>query len=78
MIGISEFKLDSTVLDSETYIGNFEILHFKRNQQARGVVCYTRSDISYKLNPFLRNEIENMTFDILMPHTKPITIGIIY
>ena len=37
-----------------------------------------KNDISYKLNSFLQNEIENSTFDILMPHTKPITIGIIY
>ena len=43
-----------------------------------GVACYIKSDISYKLNSFLPNKIENITFDILMPHTKPITIGIIY
>ena len=43
-----------------------------------GVSFYIRSDISYKLNSFLSNEIENITFDILMPHTKPITVGIIY
>ena len=34
--------------------------------------------MSYKLNSFLPNEIENITFDILMPHTKPVTVGIIY
>ena len=40
--------------------------------------CYIRSGISYKLNSLLPNEIENITFDILMPHTKPITVGVIY
>ena len=78
MIGISESKLDSTVLDPKIYIDNSEILCFNRNQHGGGVACYIKSDISYNLNSFLPNEIENITFDILMPHTKPITVGIIY
>ena len=77
MIGILESKRDSTVLDPEINIENYEILHFDRNLHG-GVACYIRSDISCKLNTFLPNEIENVTFNILMPHTKPITIGIIY
>ena len=32
---------------------------------------------SYKLNSFVPNEIENITFDVLMPHTKSITNGVI-
>ena len=68
MIGISESELDSTVLDQEIYIENYEILRFDRNRHGGGVACYIRSDISYKLNSFLPNEIENITFDILMPH----------
>ena len=31
VIGITESKLDSTVLDPETYIENYEILCFGRN-----------------------------------------------
>ena len=78
MIGISEHKLDSTVLDPEIYIENYEILCYGRNRHGRGVACYIRNNISYKLNLFLQNEIQNIFFDILMPHTKPITVGIIY
>ena len=78
VIGMSESKLDSTVLDSQVYIDNYKILHFDRNRHGRRVACYIRSDIRYKLNSFLPNEIENITFGILMPHTKPITVGIIY
>ena len=78
MIGISESELGSTVLDPEICNENYEILCFDRNRHWGGVACYIRSDISYKLNSFLPNEIENSTFNILMPHTKPITIGIIY
>ena len=48
MIGISESKLDSTVLDPEIYIENYEILRFDRNRHGQGVACYIRSDIWYK------------------------------
>ena len=58
VIGISESKLDSTVLDPEIYLENYEILHFNRNRHGGGVACYIRSDISYKLNSFLPNEIK--------------------
>ena len=78
VIGISKSNLVSTVLDPEIYIENYEILRFERNQHGGGVTCCIRSDISYKLNSFLPNEIENIPFDILIPHTKPITIVIIY
>ena len=78
VICISQSKVKSTVLGSEIYIENYEILRFDRNQQGGGVACYIRSDISYKLNYILLYEIESITFDILMPNTKPIAVGIIY
>ena len=71
MIGMSESKLNSTVLDPEIYIENYEILRFDRNRHT-SVACYIGSDISYKLYSLLPNETENITFDILMPHTKSI------
>ena len=58
VIGISESKLDSAVLDPEICIENYEIARFDRNGHGRGVACYIRSDISYKLNYFLPNEIK--------------------
>ena len=58
VIGISESKLDSTVHDPEIYLENYEILHFNRNRNGGGVTSYIRSDISYKLNSFLPNEIK--------------------
>ena len=62
VIGISESKLDNTGLDSEIYIENHEILRFDRDQRRGGVASH------------LPNEIENITFKVLMPHAKPITI----
>ena len=40
MIGISESKLDSTVLDPEIYIENYEIFRFDRNRHG-GVLLVT-------------------------------------
>ena len=57
---------------------NYEIFDFDKNRYGGGAACYIRSDISFKLNSFLPNKTENITFDILTPHPKPITIGIIY
>ena len=74
MNAILESRLENTVRDPEIFIENYDILPFVRNLHGGGV----RSDISYKLTSLLPNEIENITFDILMQHMKPITIGIIY
>ena len=68
VIGISEFKLDSTVFDPERYIYNYKILPFDRNQLGCGVACYIRSDISYKLNSLLPNEMEK-SLSIFWCHT---------
>ena len=57
MIGALESKRDITVLDTEIHIENYKIFCFDRNHHERGVACYLRSDISYKLNSFLPNEI---------------------
>ena len=53
MIGILEYKLDSTVLDLEMYIKNYKTFLFDRNWYGGTVVCYIRKDISYKLKSFL-------------------------
>ena len=78
MIGVSESKVDSTVLDPEIGIENYKILRFERKRYGRSVACDIKGDISCKLNAFLPNEIENIIFNILMPHTKLITIVILY
>ena len=68
------FVCDSYVLVCHSYVTRLWFYH----EPGKGLACYIRSDISYKLNHFLPNKIENITFDIFMPHTKPVTIGIIY
>ena len=71
MIGILEPKLDNTMKF-------FVSIEIETGEVLLITLGYIRSDINNKLNYFMPNEIENITFDILMLHTKPITAGIIY
>ena len=41
-------------------------------------MCYIRSDISYVEKDFFPNVIENIFFEILLPKTSLITVGIMY
>ena len=47
VIGICECKLGASVWDPEISIDNYKILHFDRNRQGGGVVCYVKNDLSY-------------------------------
>ena len=78
VIGIGESKLDDSVLSSEIHIDNYNTLRCDRNRHGGGVVCYIRNDLSYDVKSFFPPEIENIFFEILLPNTKPIIVGIIY
>ena len=41
-------------------------------------MSYVRSDISFVRQDFFPNVIENILFEILLPKTTPITVGIMY
>ena len=78
VIGISESKLDDSILPSEIHIDNYNTLCCDRNRHGGGVVCYTRNDLSYDVKSFFPPEIENIFFEILLPNTKTIVVRIIY
>ena len=65
VIGVSKSKLDQFVLQLEIQINKYDLL---RN---------IRSDISYIQKHYFPKEIENVYFEILLPKTKPIVVGII-
>ena len=44
IIGISESKLDESVLEPEIQIDDYKILHCDRNRHGGGVACYKRND----------------------------------
>ena len=78
VIGICESKLDASLLDPEISIDNYKILHCDRNRQGGGVVCYVRNDLSYNTQSVFPREVANIFFEILLPNSKPITVGTIY
>ena len=78
IIGISECKLDESVLEPEIEIDNYKILRCDRKRHGGGVACYIRSDLSYNIISVFPSEIESVFFEILLPTSKPITVGTIY
>ena len=55
--GISESKLDDSVLPSEIHIDNYNTLPCDWNSHGVGVVCYIRNDLSYDVKSFFLPEI---------------------
>ena len=77
-IGISESKLDKSIINSEILIGNFDLLCCNPNRNRCGVACYTRNNLSYIRKNLFPNGFENVFFEIHLPKTKLITLGIFY
>ena len=78
VIGICESKLDKSITNSEILIDNYDLLRCDRNRNGGGVACYIRNDLSYTQKNLFPNDIENIYFEIHLPKTKPITVGIVY
>ena len=78
IIGISESKLDESLLESETEIDDYKIFRCDRNRHGGGVACYIRNDLSYNIISVFPSVIECVFFEILLPNSKPITVGTIY
>ena len=86
VIGISESKLDASVIAQEINIDNYKILRCDRNRHGGGVACYMRNDLSYNIrNDLSYNilsvfpcKIENIFFEILLPNSKPMIVGTVY
>ena len=78
LIGVTESKLDETVLDGEVNIDGYEVIRSDRNRHGGGVACYVRNDISFNVRRDFSDEIGNIVFDMLLPKTKPILVGFLY
>ena len=74
--GIIESKFDHTVSDPEVNLPVYDILQCDRNRNAGGVAYYIRKDLCFNTRALNCKEIENIIFDILLPKSKPITIGV--
>ena len=78
VLGITETKLDNTVSNEELKINGYSLLRSDRNKKGGGVACYIKSNIAHNRQTIIPENIENIVIDILLPKTKPITLGIIY
>ena len=78
VIGITETKLDNSIGDSEISIDGYCAIRRDRNRKGGGVICYATNKICYNNKNCISNEIENIFIELLIPKTKPITVGIIY
>ena len=78
VIGISETKIDESVLDGEVNIDGYEIKRCDRNRHGGGVACCIRKDLAFNPREDFSPDIENVFLDILLPKSKPINVGILY
>ena len=78
IIGISESKLDKTVLDGELKIDGYDLIRSDRNRHGGGVACYVKTERHYNVRGSSSPEFEHIFIDILLPNSKPILIGILY
>ena len=78
VVGISESKLDKSITNSEILIDNYDLLRCDQNRNGGSVACYVRNDFSYTQKSIFPIDIENVFFEIHLPKTKPITVGIAY
>ena len=72
------YRVDESIFQSEIQIDNYDLLRCDRNRNGGGAACYIRSDINYVQKDLFPNVIENIFFEILLPKTSPITVGIMY
>ena len=60
VIGISESKLDDSVLTSKMQIDEYDLPRCGRIRQGKEVVCYIRNDLSYNVKSYFPKDIENI------------------
>ena len=65
VIGISESKLDDSVLSSEIQMENYDLICSDRNRHGGGVACFIRNDLSYNKKSFLHSEIVHRDFYLI-------------
>ena len=77
VLGITETKLHNTVSNKELKIDGYNLLRSDRNKNGGGVACYIKNNIAHNRKLSISENIENIVLDILLPKSKPITVGII-
>ena len=70
---------DDSITDAEIAINGYSVLRHDRNREGGGVCEYIRNDIAFNPRKELQNNCtETIWFDLLLPKSKPIIIGVCY
>ena len=78
VIGLSETKLDNTVLSSELEIEGYDLVRSDRSRRRGGVACFVENSISCNRKSNFCINTESIFIDIFLPKSKPVLIGILY
>ena len=76
VIGLSETKLDNTVLSSELEIEGYDLVRSDRSRRG-GVACFIKNSISYNCKPNFCINAECIFIELFLPKSKPVLIGIL-
>jgi len=79
VISITESWLDNTVTNAEIHVEGYNVVRLDRSRHGGGVCVYIRDDIAFSPRQDLHDDrLEALWIDIVIPKTKPITIGTVY
>ena len=78
VIGVTESWLNESHTDESVKIEGYTLIRNDRQSHAGGVCAYIREDISYNRSDLTTADQENIWFEILLPKSKPLYVGIIY
>ena len=78
IIGISETKLEETILSCELQVDGYDLVRLDRSRRGGGVACYIKSSIAYGQKDSFSSNTESIFIDIFLPKSKPILQGILY
>ena len=77
VIGISETKLDGTIFDAEIYIEGYSTVQCDRDRKGVGVACYIKDGNCFSTKIFFLKISKVIFVDLLLPKTKPISVGVV-
>ena len=78
VIGLSETKIDNTVLSGEIEIEGYDLVRSDWSRRGGGVACFVENSISYNRKPNFCINTESILVEIFIPKSKRVVIGILY
>ena len=75
--GLSETKLDNTVLSTELEIEGYDLVRSDQSQRGGDVVCFVKDSVSYSWKSNFYINTGSIFIKIFLPTSKPVVIGIL-